>query len=320
MRMAGMMWSKIASDTFNEDVEISTLEASQLRMHMDQLSAAAELEELYHLLISDYIEFEATCLTTAVEYSAGRFRTMANYDEMRRRFNSCLMHLLTLTRAYLDCAPKLMMRVTRSEEVRRQIKELMSQEYDSRLGYRVMEALRNSAQHHGLPLHSFQSGLVWIPSGDKRKGRVHTYSMPTVQVDALTRDSDFKKKILEELRSFGESFDIRPMVRQYIEGISKIQFVLRLEADQHIHAARSAVATSIERWKAVRSQLGDDVDGAPLYIVDVDVDGQLCNEVPLNLRPCEIFDELRVRNPQLANLSISFVSNSVDEFGSMKSD
>lgn len=79
------------------------------------------------------------------------------------------------------------------------MKAITSPEYDARLGYRVMEALRNYVQHRGLPLHSITVGGGWIDTeeGRRRKEKTTLY----LNVDTLAEDKDFKKDVLDELRS-----------------------------------------------------------------------------------------------------------------------
>ncbi len=305
----------------NPYVEITESEAIELRQQADQLSAVVELEELYDLLVCDYVDFETLCLAVAVEYSAGRYRSIEAFDDMRRRFNRGLMHVLTLARSYMDCAPRLVARIVASEGARQYFSELTGKEYDRWLGYRVMEALRNSAQHQGLPLHGFEAGFAWVPANSKRHARAHTYSMPTVSLEVLAQDAKFKKSVLAELRAKGPNFDIRPMVREYISSISHIQLQLRRTGFDRIERARVAVGLAIERWRRCSPNLPDYIsEGANIYIVDVDEDGRCLKATTLPLRSGNMIDELRSRNPPLSNLNVSFVSNSVDEFGSMKSD
>jgi hypothetical protein len=312
----------IVSDA--EDVDeylvISEQDALVLQQRMQQLIAAADLEELYDLLVSDYLDFEAECLSAALDHSAGRCQSIEDFDRVRRQFNSRMMHLLTLARTYLDCAPKLISKAIGSCTAARRFRELASLEFDSRLGYRVLEALRNSAQHYGLPLHGLQAGLTWIPNGDLKKGRAHKYLFPTVSLAALARDKKFKKRpVFEELKQIGTNFDIRLMVRDYLEGLSTVQFELRLFATLELKRAHQAVEGAIERWKVGRKEVSEEVGERNLFICELDLEGTRKKPTLLTLRPSQMFDQLSNRNPQLANLRLSFVSNSVDEFGSMKS-
>lgn len=227
------------------------------------------------------------------------------------------MHILTVARSYLDCAPRLVARITGAcdgEEA--PFRQLVAAQYDKHLGYRVLEAMRNSAQHHGLPLHGSVLGGSWVPVGQHVKGRMHSYAMPTISIDELERDRGFKRSVLDELRAIGKKFDVRNFVRVYIEALSEVQSSVRKSTTDPIARARSQVATAIDTWLAANP--GQKPIG--LTIVDIDDSGQHSKKVPLNLRTFEVAERLKAENRQLINLSLSFISNSTDKFVEMKAE
>ncbi len=309
------IFQRVLAET--NSVELSETEAKKIRSALGGLRAAAELEELYDLLVSDYAEFESTILGSAVEQLVRRARSEEQFDAMRRLFNRRIMHILTVARSYLDCGPRLVGEIVDAyDEGVACFRQLVSAQYDQNLGYRVLEAMRNSAQHHGLPLHGSTLGGAWVAIGQQMQGRMHSYAMPTVSIDELERDKGFKRSVLKELRAIGKKFDVRDFVRVYLECLSEVQDAVRKFIAGSIVRAHGDVSAAISRWLIAnpgRKDLG-------LAIVDVDDSGRHSNTVPLNLRTFEVAERLKTENRRLANLSVSFISNSTGKIVQMSAE
>ncbi|WP_171715749.1 hypothetical protein [Paenibacillus phytohabitans] len=101
-------------------------------------------------------------------------------------------------------------------------KRLMNSEYDSVLGYRVMEALRNFVQHRGLPVH-----VISHKTSRTDDNRIKHLIIPIIRINDLESDGKFKKKLLEELKEEGDKLDIRLYIRQYIQSFYKFQKFIR---------------------------------------------------------------------------------------------
>ena len=99
------------------------------------------------------------------------------------------------------------------------MRSALSREYDTYLAYRVLEALRNHAQHAALPIHGITTHSQW-----HREEEPHSMSVtvwPRIDLQQLEDDRKFKRGVLKELKSL-EKLELKPMVRQYIESISRV--------------------------------------------------------------------------------------------------
>jgi hypothetical protein len=131
------------------------------------------------------------------------------------------------------------------------MKVKLSEEYDGQLSYRVMEAIRNHAQHRAFPVHSTRFGATW----DKDRTELLFYSEFFFEVSLIEDDPKFKKSIKKELIEIGEKFDLKLGVRNYFGSICRIhkhaqELVkkFKVEADEDLTAAR-------KKWTEKHSDL-----------------------------------------------------------------
>lgn len=114
------------------------------------------VEERLDLVLGNYEELEQELLNASL--------SEALYDDpddpwnasmgMMQRFARRLANLLTTTRAYCDQLPHAMNALYGHDSSQSAaVKAFFHGEYDTVLGYRVCEALRNYVQHRGSPIH-----------------------------------------------------------------------------------------------------------------------------------------------------------------------
>ena len=88
-----------------------------------------------------------------------------------------LSNLLSAARLYVDqIAQDLHDAFGSQHQVSNEIKVKLSTEYDARLGYRVMEAVRNMMQHRSLPIHRLS-----YPQ-DSQPGGARFRTVPTLKL------------------------------------------------------------------------------------------------------------------------------------------
>jgi hypothetical protein len=107
------------------------------------------------------------------------------------RINRSLPNLLTITRIYTDPVKHDM--GTLSALPKEPILNCFGQEYDSYFEYRLMEALRNHVQHHGMPITelSYPQSWVdrgsWVHRGGKSMAAMRYSITARLDVDQITR-------------------------------------------------------------------------------------------------------------------------------------
>ncbi len=197
------------------------------------------VEEKLTLVLENYVEFESELLAATQKQLV-----FANYDwsafmSQLYTFNRRLMNLLTVSRAYLDhIQHDLNTLYGRGSPQADSIIKQKSAQYDSLLGYRVMEALRNYVQHRGLPIFDVEYWGSWeVDPSEQTAVNIIT---PSLSVEKLREDGGFKGSVLSELEKHGPITDLKPLVREYMEGIGRVH--------QHF---RDTVTADVDRWDAL---------------------------------------------------------------------
>ena len=183
-------------------------EYTAIKRARDNLGEALAIEERLELVLRNAEEFERDLLAAALRaafYSDGRGWNAAigTLQEFSRR----VLNVLTTTKAYVDQMHGAMSTLYGDGSERAAVKAAFSKEYDTVLGYRVCEALRNHAQHAGESIHGLTSRFAWRdrPTGS----RVRVHHMVVTLSSARLRASDaFKRTVANELVAAGETHDL----------------------------------------------------------------------------------------------------------------
>jgi hypothetical protein len=153
---------------------------------------------------------------------------------------------LASARLYLDSLPKHAKRLLPNDPIRlKLIKDEPITQYDSRLSYRVMEALRNYAQHAALPIHGVTTHASRNPNIEP--DTLSFAVLPILDYEQLAQDGNFKKSVLDEIGDL-QKIEMKPMVREYIEGLSAIHSVFRSAVHPQSRAWISQIKKSTERF------------------------------------------------------------------------
>jgi hypothetical protein len=136
-----------------------------------------------------------------------------------------VLNLLTTSRLYVDQIPHNINGIYADKQKMASVERKMAHEYDSNLSYRVIEALRNYAQHRGLPVFQLQYNM---PMRLDSSGNQIEYTItPSLCVSRLREEKGFKSSVLNELEGIGDLIDLKPVVRQYMESIGRIHSFVR---------------------------------------------------------------------------------------------
>jgi hypothetical protein len=122
----------------------------------------------------------------------------------------------------------------------------MSKEYDSRLGYRAMEELRDHVQHRELPIAEIGFPGIRVVGEDS----VENIS---IRLDArkLRDDKTFKASILAELRIDDHGgCELKPLIRDYVTGIGQVHDAVRNLMAKDVLSSEAFVLEMISRYKA----------------------------------------------------------------------
>jgi hypothetical protein len=279
---------------------ISRDEFLQLRQSHDGVRRALATEEKLDMALGNFVEYEHEVLQVTLNDALFSFASWSEMRQIIQHIDRRIANLLTTCKLYLDHLPQDIAPLI-AGDAEAKVKELVSAEYDSRLGYRTLEALRNHVQHRGLPLHSITLGGGWVDTdeGNRRKHKTTLH----LELEVLASDPKFKKSVLKELEPHGKKVPLKPLVREYITGIIKVQQGVRSEVLAALNAAEERVTAAVDRYRAE----GDGILG--LAAVERAPDDTDIDYEHLSLNMVERRKELVRRNHGAGELSLLIVSS-----------
>jgi hypothetical protein len=281
-------------------ISIDKAKYTELYDAQEVLLHALFIEEKLDLLLENFVEYEIGSLSIGLS----RIVFQRNdYIELRNDVNLInrrLVNLLSACRAYIDSLPHHVNQICSPSKTESETLMKMKQEqYDSVFGYRVMEALRNFAQHRGSSVQSsvFSEKVEWC--GEKQV-KVFTVD-PFLEPKRLSQDSDFKKKVLHEMEQRGDTVYLKPLVRQYISSIREIHKRARELVSDCVTQQRNTLESALK----VINSCGTAGGGVAVIIAD---DGTCTDIVYLSPESERQIEILLKRNLRLERLDNRFVS------------
>jgi len=214
----GLIRAVLASTAF---VPIDESEYLSIKEARDGLFQCLFIEENFDIVVENFLELETTLLESVARHMILRDQDYRWFQVERGLFNRRLINLLTAGLTYENHVKQHFHNVFRHEGASApDINALFSQEYDGRLGYRAVKALRNFVQHRGFPVHAvtYHSERIEHPAGNKLRFAVSPFLHP----NELREDGGFKKAVLKELEVFGEKVDLKVLLRDYVEGLAAV--------------------------------------------------------------------------------------------------
>lgn len=301
---SGMMRLVLGTSCF---VQLTDEEVANLRDATSTLSEVVSIEEKFDIVFENFIELEQE-LTRQVTTYAYRSNRLLPYGllDLKRTFNRRIINVLTAARTYQDQTKQHVGTIFGAESAEKnQIVSLFSCEYDSALSYRLMEKLRNYAQHQDLPLQGCTLKSRWINSESEERELEFNVELPLVVSDLLS--SGFNKGVLAELEQLGERIDLKPMVRQYVEALWRVHSKLREMIASREQLARNSISECIARFLAVCKEPHAEVGLVVGLRFDDGTRRRLFN---LTSRQMEYVDYIRAGARSSVKLSKFFVSSS----------
>lgn len=285
-------------------IEISETHYRQVLEAKSKLLCVVSIEEKFDLLIQNYLEFECEALVMAqrhvVElrgsYSAGQFE--------RQHLNRRLSNLLSATRLYIDQVNHSL--ASMNPDLLTPLESKRREQYGDKLGYRVMETVRNYTQHQELPVHNLYISSTAENIGSQEYSVSRAIPMLDVAEFAkYDRMSASGRLAAKELERYGREVAITPLVREHVEGLGAVHEEFRQLVAPDIPGWERDFASA---WKWVNQQLGTSYKS--VFLVQHDTDGQTHHE--------NVFEELLVhraalarKNREFAGLSRRFAAGSV---------
>lgn len=240
----------IGQISFNSgpSLEISKDEYDKARAAINSLLHAVDAEEKYDGLIENYREFEDFMLGQAFQsLLSTHFDDNVWVQSVRTTTARRLSNFMSSVRLYQDSVERHVRAITGDAETASKVSEEKSRQFDNRVSYRALEALRNHAQHYALPVHGFTVARRRAKEMDYIE---HEFS-PHIDVSELAENRDFHPpKTLAELKRGPNKLKLKTMVREYVESLSTVHQRFRELTQECIGDSKQHILGLKLKWLA----------------------------------------------------------------------
>lgn len=281
-------------------IPIDAEAAARLKAAMDDLHELVDVEQKFDIVMENFLELETEMTTRLLKQAYRSDHSSQEFYADKLAFNRRILNVLTATRLYVDQAMHhIGVFFPKDAEKKAELKALFSHEYDSVPAYRVMDALRNFAQHRGLPLQGMTYKSSWIDMDDEEAYLQHNVALNLILAD-LDGEGGLKKSVLKELQAQGGKIDVKKMVREYVEALARVHVAFRQILEPRIAAAEALIAETMEQY----CNACDDEHGATgLAVGQKQANGSFKSFVAIHNEPLDSIKILRSRTSSLIKLS-----------------
>lgn len=279
-------------------IEISEAKYIELRKSRKILSNSLAIEEIYEIVVSNYLEFEQEILKLTTSHMIRKELIYPSIFNIRVELNKRLVNILTAIRSYIDSVTHNVSDCFEDkEDSLAKVKKIFSIEYDRNNYYQFMEAFRNYVQHRGLAIDLIRHNSHWTSHDEDG---LLEYSLDiSADKSRLMSDEKMKKKAMNEM---GDKIDLKMAVRHYIESISYVHDSIRNLIASPVEIARKEIEEEINLFK---NKFGN----KSTVIRVCKMDGKKQIEVfPLFLEWDDVRQSLQIRNKKFVNLSKRYVT------------
>jgi hypothetical protein len=224
------------------EISLSQERFEELRLARHGLARMLGVEEKFDMLMENYAELEDELL---IRTARSLLFSELSWDHMMgvmALIDRRLLNLLAAARMYVDHVPRDLKAIGFDSAA---FEADASAQYDACLGYRVMVALRNYAQHKGAVVR----GLSYAWPRSDEGGRAHTIEF-ALRLEDLQADAAFKKPVLNELLALGEpKLELKPNVRDYISSLNKIHRSMRERTKLQLDQWNATLSNAIQEYQ-----------------------------------------------------------------------
>lgn len=286
------------------EIPISREEFHAIQEAIGLISAATDIERPFDLVVRSFVEFEKGLASSAVNYMVRPFRGRLDFFHEMQEHLMRLVALLTSCRMYLDQTDRSLKRPPlKALRADAPFAQVRAKHYDGSFSFRLLEALRNFAQHQGQAIDQIAFRSKWV--GDKDDQRMQFATDVFVDPEALRMAGKINAKFRNELAPYKDRLDIRVHVGHYVESLGDIQLNVRAWLQETVSAAKILLLSKVAVFKA----LDANQDATGLVAAEIADNGRMQNEVHIVQSSIEYLDALQATNGMLVNLSKRYVTS-----------
>lgn len=272
------------------------------------VSTLQMLELKFHIVIQAYRSFESDLFSLGLDRFLGRKFDRSLVAEIYIRTNQQVLALLTAARAYHDQRPQDLARISaQGKPYREWADREFRRVFDASLDYRVMEALRNYAQHHQLPIDAFSFAGQRVETDVGISALRYTVD-PKFNLKSLIENRKTRKKTSAEIEELGlDWIDAKHAVRGYIEGLVEGHNGVRRIVRDEFFRSRVCIEQAVQDF--IESSGGKE-DGRLVHAYAFD-GNSILQEQYLGLDVINNVEEMQALLSGSKSFSSSFISTEV---------
>ncbi|MBY0573641.1 MAG: hypothetical protein K2P84_08165 [Undibacterium sp.] len=207
-------------------VPVSKETFDKITVSRDCLMQLVFIEEKFDFVIENLAAIEVA-VSQAAKFCEQRSCASVDFQVNKSDLNRHLANLVALGRMFIDQSQVHVNKLNRlAGRPIFDLKASRNQQYDTRLGYRLFEQLRNYMLHRCSAVHFVE----YKPRKEFDDHNVmslrHEVFLYT-SVTQLREDKNFKARVLDELGAIGDKHDLIAMARDYVAGLWDAQLELR---------------------------------------------------------------------------------------------
>lgn len=289
-------------------VPVTEAQFDSIRSAASATTLALSIEEKYDLVLENYLELEQAVLSTAANWMLRPSASAQRMWEESALYNRKILNLMSAGRTYSHHVPHHLNGLLEGGAVTAEA--ALSTAYDERIGYRALSALRNYAQHRGMPVHMYGYEQGWRRLEDGAQSASYHAARLALVPEELELDGGFKRAVLDELHNIGTQVDLMWLIRDYLDGLSGAHARIRDAVDGCLGQSDRIIEDASRRF--VESANDDPVH---LVLVSREDSGMPLERIPVNCAASRFRVKLRQRNPLSVDLASSYVSSEVEAAG-----
>lgn len=239
---------QVVHDTYDglETASITEADFLDVQEALRKLARVMQVEETFDIAVSNYADFEREVAGVLIARETRRDFSGVHWHSTRRTMSRAISNLLSSVRTFQHVAESAVSAIYGATELDAH-QRFKSRIYDGSFAYRVMEKLRNHAQHQGLAVNSQTYGSRWleIPNQNARQ-RIQSFK-PQLDLREFAGFPKWKGIVAEHASmrdadpKTPDRLDLHNLVRRYMTEQSAIIAELRAHWTEDLNAWDRAV-------------------------------------------------------------------------------
>lgn len=229
------------------------------------ISQSIFLEEKFDILLENYSEYEKDLLTIAwdsILYLNYDLLNSVNVRDLITRKIINLLGTLYIFKSQWKKHLRAMSWITPIEI--KKIEDLEKRVKNELLGFRFCCKLRNYATHNDLPVSLYKTSLN-VDEKLNDKPYLRSAVIPCIELEDLIKDKEMMKFKKEFMEKTDKDIDLRPLIRESILGLAKMNNHIRETLEEHLLRCESLLFNSA---KDISSGIPSELE--KIYLIHLD--------------------------------------------------